>query len=770
MTEHHEETASAPVDDPPGPEPHEEETERSPREPQEGDLDDEDGHPDGADVVDEDEHDLSPSARDRRRAQFRQRSAGFDAHTYIGAVYIDDGRGIGFGGTGPVPEWTPPVGHVSPQHLRTIERSYVPAPNDPYLVDTLTSERLVFLNGPEHSGRATSAMVALAGWGRAQGREHPHVGVLAADEDFVSLTSRVREPGGYLVDATERDWAHDLTQAALAEVRSELDRRDGALVVLVDTPVPTAAVSPHVVRHRSPDTDRVCRAALGRHLPEAELVRALGLNSEEPAVLEWGREMVTPAEAVALAESLVERWHHGVPAGSRVPEQRHRLMCEWARRLLGTGPATDSPTRQAYVLATAVLDGHAVSTVVRAAAGLDQGFHRAQGTDEERGREVFDVLLHHRIRHVRVEREEHASGRAAPRHVIRLRHPRLADALLDVLWSEFDTARVPFVSWLRWLCSDQDPRVRISAAQALGRLAGLDLAEIKRRVLLPLAASGRAVDHQAASWLLEKAYKDGVRAREVRTLLRSWARSGRWSQAAVALRAYTTVIAREHPEEALRGVREAVLAVRGRDRSRGGGVRSRGRHPRSRGTSPRGEKGGPDLRSSFALLAAAALAELYAAGDDEDKGKVLAELLGWIRLEGHTPREVPQAFVRIVMVPRRGPDDAVGDASGDTPEDIGNGYDLLERLASGRPGALTIPAVAALWATALLEPALSGAAWDHLTRWDGSAPSSGPVRQTTEDLLGHLGKIAPLTSRINLYLAFREHRDGPGRAPTEEDT
>ncbi|MFI6579234.1 hypothetical protein ACIBFB_25900 [Nocardiopsis sp. NPDC050513] len=735
-----------------------------------GSFEGEDGLLEGPDAVSDDERDLSADARARRRDELRQRVAGFDASTYIGAVHVHDGRLVRFGGSTGPDQGTPAVGQVSAHQLRALTDSYVSAPVDVHLTHALVTERLVFLNGREYGGRSTSATVALSRWSDLAGTDGggPRVSILAPDGEFASLTVRLRAGTGHLVDATGEDWSHTLTQAELDGVRSVLDREKSALVVLVDTPVPAPAVTRYLVHHRPPEPERIHHGALESRLADSKAERVLAAVGDHPHLRSWTAEMSTPAEAVALAECLADWWHAGGEGEAPILEHRHRLMCAWARRLLWAAHTSHSPTHQAYVLATAVLDGHAVSTVVRAAERLDRGFRRIEGADGERGREVFDSFLH-RIRHVSVEVGDRTAEGTSPRAVARLRHPRLAGALLDVLWSEFDATRDAFVSWLLDLCSDQDARVRISAAQALGRLAGLDLPEIKRRVVVPLAKEVRGRDHQAVSWVLEKAYKDGVREGEVRALLRSWSRSGLWSQVAVALRAYATEIGRERPDEALKGIHEAVLRARARThRAR------RGRRPDDgtggARTRDAGASTGPAARSTRALakrnaplavLAAAALAEIYTGGTDVDRRAVIEELLGLLRLPGETPKEVPETFVRVAAVPS-GAD--TPDARGPTGEPLDRGHDLLDRLAHGVLGPTPTASVAALWATALVDPDLAGAAWERLTRWDESAPVSGPARDLVEDLLSHLGAIRALSARVHLYLAFRDHRGGPGRA------
>ncbi|MFW6642396.1 hypothetical protein ACOALZ_20425 [Nocardiopsis algeriensis] len=692
-------------------------------------------------AVAEDEYDVSPQARHRRRSERQHRYAGFDAATFIGAVYVNDGQGISFGGTGAAVSVLPSAGWIPHTRLRTIARSYRPTACDARLAEAIATDRLVFLQGHEYGGRATTATAALCRW--APGPQ-PRIGVLAPEGDFVSLADRIHDGAGYVVDATGGRWVEALTQTEVNEVWARLDRVKSALVVLVDTSVLSPAATPYTVRHTPPEPRGVCDSALSLHLPEAEHAAALRSALRYEEVRLWVEEMTTPEEAVALAGLVAAWWQRGGEGEPRAAEYRHRLLCGQARRLLSAMHTADSPTQQSYVLATAVLDRHELSTVVRAAESLREELRRAQDPDSGLGREVFSEFLQHRMRHVRWELREAADG-AAPRRVVRLRRPRLAGALLDVVWSEFDTARGPLLKWLRNLCLDPDTRVRISAAQALGRLAGTDFAEIKRQVLLPLADSDRAADHQAASWLLEKAFKDGVRSDEVRSLLRAWSRSGKWTQAAVALRSYTTEIAREHPEEALRGIRDVVLSgrtgpARGKRRS---GEPPGGKRERRAGR-----------RSPFVVLPAFALAEMYADGRAE---QVVGELIAWMRMREDTPRQVPEAFARIVAVTR----DPGADAAGGLPER----YDLLERLAEG--GKITVPAVAALWCTVLLDPQLSGSAWDSLAGWDASVSAGEPGRDCLEELLAHMRKVPALTSRIDLYTAFRDHYGdrGPRQAP-----
>ncbi|QBI53614.1 ICP22 family protein [Streptomonospora litoralis] len=717
--------------------------------------------PDTPTMVVDGEDGLSAAERRRSTTQRDQRRAGFDAGTYIGAVYVNDSEAISFGGTGRG-AGTPPPGQVDPARLNRELRRYRSAPSDTALAEVLANHRIAFLTGAAFSGRASSACAALAEWTRTRAGGS-RVTVLHAATEFGALPRRMSEGSGHLLDATGLAWPDALAHADLDTVHTWLAEHRSTLVVLIDDPEPSEAIRPYLVAHRTPDLDAVLLAYLDESLDSAGRA-ALDYARPFPSVQAWRAEMATPAEAVELAAVLAEWWSGGSAAAGRAPalaERRHRLLCGQARRLLSAAHNTDSPTQQGYVLATAVLDGHAASTVIRAAGRLIGHLRTTENPEDALGREVFSDFLRRRMRHVRTTTQEGADppGGVAPPQVVRLLQPRLAGALLDVVWAEFDAARDPLLTWLRELCEDHDTRVRISSAQALGRLAGLDYPEIKRRVIVPLADSSRPVHHQAASWLLEKAYKDGTRETEVRGLLRKWARSGKWSQVAVALRGYTTDIAAEQPEEALRSIREFMLDPR--LRLRDVDVAYLKAQPTRDDRFEAEKEIRRRLLDGFGRLVPTALAELYAAGRCED---VLKELITWTRLEFRARMGVADAFLRIALIPAESGGAERSSAAGPAEPGAPERYDLLVRLADGRLGAVAAADVAGLWRRALLDARLYGYAWEFLSLWDDSAAPESPEHSAFEELLKYLGTDPDLRRRLALYHQLRAHR-GRGQTP-----
>ncbi|PRY00710.1 hypothetical protein [Allonocardiopsis opalescens] len=687
-----------------------------------------------APAIDPGEDAFSDNAFRQRGLEREQRLAGFDNRTVIGSVVITDGQGISFGGGPDGGGRHERPGPVDPDRLREDARTYVATRSDPQLRMLLDTLSLVFLTGPASTGRHASAGDALARWSLRTERD-PLVAVLHPQSPFGTLTARLRPGHGHVLDATGQMWPATVPDAEVKEVQSWLRQNRASLVVLIDEPNPVTEVRQYQLHHQPAAPERILRAHLRHCLDAPEQDGAvLAAAREDAETRDWLDELTAPAECVELASVLADWWRTGRGAPPAVRQVRHRLLCHQARELLRAAPAVESPTQQAYALAGAVLDRHELNTVIRAAGRLAELLRATENPHGSRGRQVFTDPLHNRTRHIRIvaARSAGPATGGSVRQLVRMKQPRLAGALVDVAWSEFDACRGPLLDWLRELCLDHDTRVRISAAQTLGRLAGIDFAEIKREVLDAWAGSVRPAHHQAAAWLLEKAVKDGARADEARAVLRRWARSGDRLQVLIALRAYGTEIGRDDPQEALRGIREVVLARRW----------TRGRP-------------GQVLRPDVRWLVSSALAEIYTAGPDQ-RGEVLSELLAWARRDPAVTPQVTQALMLIALLPAD-PGGSGADGAPRRPER----YDLLSWLADppdGSAGTVPVEDIVQLWRTALVDAHLFHHAWRFLISWDRSAAPGTPERAYMHDLFARLAADPRLRSRIAFYREFRRHR------------
>ena len=379
----------------------------------------------------------------------------------------------------------------------------------------------------------------------------------------------------------------------------------------------------------------------------------------------------SPAEAAHLALAVTE-WGEQAegrdPSGPRIRYYRNLRLYAQARALLGRGDRSDSPLRQAYVIATAALDGLAVSEVADQARHLGTLLDEAEG--QSRKRRVFAETLTHWLGHADMAASVTGSGGAgAGVAIVRLPSRKLARTIVEVAWLDYDAARVPLRTWLTGLCREhQDDRVRIRAAQALAFIASRDYPHIKANVLDAWSESERPIEHQAAAWLLEATtageLKGGRMKEQVEDLLRRWSRSGQWQKRAIAVRAYGTRIGAGLPDAALLGIRISAADP------------------------------------FFGTLPELALGELYAEGLRQ---RVLQELVFWTHAFPVMRERVGRALVRVSWVRQA---------------DEGSSYDLLWRMAHS-PGSVGIDLddLGKLWKIACEQEGSRRAAWRMLGLW-----------------------------------------------------
>jgi len=586
-------------------------------------------------------------------------------------------------------------GPISIAHLTRFARVHVRTDSDDMLQMMCGADRVVLLRGRRESGRRSSAvriLDALTGGSRGPSL----VSVVEANSGLDGLARRLAEGHGHLLDASAEDWPDAITEAQVVEIRAALEKgRGGYLIVIADASTePPQHVT--IVDHVSPAPGQVVVAHIADALAGDAAITDAGSRTARalledaldasPEAREWHKEILAgpapgeaaaPAEAVHLAMAVVE-WGRrpradgaSEPPPPRIRHYRNLRLYRQARALLGRGDRSDSPLRQAYVIATAVLDGMAVSEVADGARQLAAALEEVEGGS--RKRRVFAETQTHWLGHadmVASVTEADGRGTAGAMPVVRMPSRRLARTIIEVAWLDYDAARVPLRRWLVQLCGEHpDTKIRIRAAQALAFIAACDYRHIKSHVLDVWADSGRPVEHQAAAWLLEAATTGdptgGRVPRRVQELLRLWSRSGQRTRRAIAVRAYGTKVGMQDPDVALMGIRISAADP------------------------------------GFRALPELSLAELYADGLRE---KVLDELLFWSSAYPVMRERVGRALVRVSWL-------RLGEASRGS-------YDLLWRLAhEPKEAGVELDPLAGLWKIACQQDGSRRAAWNMLGLW-----------------------------------------------------
>ncbi|WP_157983610.1 hypothetical protein [Nocardiopsis sp. TNDT3] len=337
-------------------------------------------------------------------------------------------------------------------------------------------------------------------------------------------------------------------------------------------------------------------------------------------------------------------------------------------------------------------------------------------------------------------------------------------AVLDVAWTEYELSREPFLQWLLHLCemASDDPRVRIDAAQAIGRIAAHDFAIVEKQVLkhwITTCEESSADDFDPqlplmAAWIIEMLVVEGSQIDRAFDLLERWMREGSPWRLLYALTAYGTSIAGARPEESFRAIDMAASEI---------------------GRSGMGRAFGPATGTAGRLdqFVESAVVEAFDGNSPRARAMALEHLVTWHR-DDQRPRlhrVAVRTLLKIAQLPTRCQDGSRG-----------RDFALVEWLAAvvadpdtygatPTSAADTVEGVHGLWLDALSDDDLSPA-WTVLDDWEARYPdaTATPAARAQIDALLERIRSDPsqgLKERLSLYTIIRERRNGAGRtSPT----
>jgi hypothetical protein len=617
-------------------------------------------------------------------------------------------------------------GRISVPDLARAARVHVTTSSDAQLRQSALEHQVVFACGRTGTGRRASATVVLD---RLTGmcRTTSKVTVLDAASGLADLPDRL-EPGcGHLLDISGETWVDTITDAQIAGAREALGP-SGYLIILLEADG-ERSLPGTVVDHEIPDLAQVVVFQLAARLAPDGAIDTAGARAliaaacrADDATKKWHEEITSaattgPVEAALLAEAIWS-WHERLAADSsakpRVSDFRNRRRYQQVADLLRRGDGTDSPIRQSYAIAAAVLDGLAVSEVIEGASKLSALLAEVEHPGAPGQREVFAQPLARWLRHVELVALPAEQGNRDGT-VIKMPSRELSRIVIEVAWRNYDAARTPMLTWLKSLCQEHpNDRVRIRGVQALAVIAQHDYTLIKERVLEVWSASDRRIEHQAAAWLLEALVLEGAAAGKVMELLWRWSRSGDPGKRAVAVRACGTAVASYKRSEAERSEAERFDPIMG--------VRFSAADP------------------WLAALPELALYEMYALGLTKE---VTKELPLWMRGFPVMRVRAARVLVRISQLRQT--------AEGELP----GSYDLLWRLAfTPDDVGVGLPEVAALWHVACRHESSRGAAWQMLGRWARSCREHPELRRAFTQLADEFEKAADtdeFRARLGVY-------------------
>jgi hypothetical protein len=208
---------------------------------------------------------------------------------------------------------------------------------------------------------------------------------------------------------------------------------------------------------------------------------------------ENGRPREASRLAVDVATCLAEDREY-----TEVLAERPQRMSQEARSLLSE-EGKGRKYERCFLLAVSVLSGQPMVTVTSAALRLAERVDAAKTTPPERDSQwsAFDETLGDWLRYAEAD---DAAGDDPARRPVRLRRAALGAAVLEVAWHNHPTLHGPLTSWLHRLTEDPDEaeEVRMAAAQAVGKLAMYDFAEIEREFVRAWVESTSVRSHWLA--------------------------------------------------------------------------------------------------------------------------------------------------------------------------------------------------------------------------------------------------------------------------------
>ncbi|MFB4294858.1 hypothetical protein ACBI99_45015 [Nonomuraea sp. ATR24] len=516
--------------------------EKAPHVPVDDEEGDDDAKPLGQQLADED------AERRVREGNLRTLVRG-SSHRIMDSALFETHNGdinIGLGQTGLVRSYL-----LSSEEVRQVGHTHVEVSSYRDLVNRLAMERVAVMKGQPNSGRHWTALAALGQWaseGAYEGLVRSY-GTLTVRGDLVQMdAARLQKHASYVLDATGAAWTRHDQREVVRHLESLADELCGRFVVLTD---PDGLPGHSSINHQPPDPREVFKSWLVWQLDK------LGL-SYSPSMLEELRHIAgedrPPGESATLArESAMILADGGTTA--EVVSGLPNALRQVAKELLVDDEATLH--RRCFLISAAVLNELPLVTVSRAAALLGELVHPSPAPQKNTGPPSWEWLPEW----LQFAQADCSSGENTTR--VCLRRPRLAAAILEVIWQEGQSIRDPVLTWLTQLSGHPDRDVRIKAAHAIGRISAYDFKMVETEFLRRWSRSRRQNESWLAAWALEAAYADNP-SRQVLDCLGGWLRTTTTRR--TAARAYGSRIGIDRIDEALEAFQWMAMKSSPRER------------------------------------------------------------------------------------------------------------------------------------------------------------------------------------------------------------
>ena len=355
---------------------------------------------------------------------------------------------------------------------------------------------------------------------------------------------------------------------------SDSAKRKNASVVLIGAPVPGGgSISRYVINHQPPNPSEVLQWHLCHQLRDGSACPLRCRRDPDRSRPACGDDYVAEClEHSDVAQALCEVWR---PAD--VLEIVQLLAVRPRRDLIGAAlagryasvrglveralraEAKDGPYqsssrvarhRRAFRIAYAVLDGRPMTDVFEATGWLMDLLDRETG-QTPMGRAVLEndvqSLLGDELR------GGPADSVSVPRsaRIAKLPNPTLVDAVLDVLWHDYDTSHRPLLRWLDKLARDGRREVRLTAAVTAGRLIAYDLDRLFEELIEDWAGHPEPHLRQTAALACEFAAYDSKLCERIAWRIRRWASATDLSRQDTLLRVHASRFGSTFPAYAL---------------------------------------------------------------------------------------------------------------------------------------------------------------------------------------------------------------------------
>ncbi|QYC44117.1 hypothetical protein Nocox_32730 [Nonomuraea coxensis DSM 45129] len=418
---------------------------------------------------------------------------------------------------------------LSAAELAEIRACLLTTPSQHELAAHLASAPVVLLRGESHSGRWTAAVCALL--------EHGLTCSHLVARDPKKIRARDLRPGhGYVMRVDDVSWPRH-PQAVIDQL-SAVARESGAAIVAL---VPgSCAVTKCVVTHVAPAAGDIVRQWLAHLVP--------GIEPQLDDLREALDEHVVgcrPWQAVNTAVQLSDGLRRGRRLADMIADLPYTALAGLPESLKQSEPALS----RHFLISSAVLYGLPEAIVSEAALALAyrirQDEQRDPADEEEQGLPVWERLSEW-IEHPTLDATRTHRGGEGQRIELR---PGMADRLLTTIWEQLPGVRPALYDWLTDLVADDDWRVQLKAAHAVGKLATSDFDVIDKRFFTPWSEdAGQA---KVLAWAVESAaLADADVAALVRRRLKTWT-TGSYAQRISAALAYGSSVGVRHVKEAL---------------------------------------------------------------------------------------------------------------------------------------------------------------------------------------------------------------------------